>query len=337
MNEPASKHVPVRAEDSSSVFRLRISLAGLLTAAATLTACASIVGFFGSVHWSADLCSHFRLQYSVALGGAAALLAPFRGHRVSAALIALFAAVNLVPVIPYYISAPPSPDPSAKTPYRALLVNVHTRLGDASSVAKLIGDEDPDILVLEEVTEEWLQQLEPVLSGYAHRIEEPRDDNFGIALFSKLPVISEEIRECGAAAVPSILAEFASGGSRFAVLATHPVPPTSEAYSRWRNEQLAELPKWIAEQQSAVVLLGDLNVTPWSPHFARLLRKSGLRDSARGRGVVGTWPAFLPFLRIPIDHCLHSAGIEIVDRRRGAQTGSDHFPLIVDFVISTEK
>ena len=67
--------------------------------------------------------------------------------------------------------------------------------------------------------------------------------------------------------------------------------------------------------------------------FRRLLRRTGLENSSQGFGVQPTWPNFNPLLRIPLDHCLHSSDISIVDRQIGEDVSSDHYPLIVDFVI----
>jgi endonuclease/exonuclease/phosphatase (EEP) superfamily protein YafD len=80
-------------------------------------------------------------------------------------------------------------------------------------------------------------------------------------------------------------------------------------------------------------VLGDLNVSPWSWHFRRLVRESGLRDSMRGWGVQPSWPTFNPLLRIPLDHALHSPGIRIADRQTGRRVGSDHYPLVIDFLL----
>jgi hypothetical protein len=66
----------------------------------------------------------------------------------------------------------------------------------------------------------------------------------------------------------------------------------------------------------AYILLGDLNVTPWSPHFRQLLQQTGL-------------PAQVPPLRIPLDHCLVSPAFQVIERRVGPRLGSDHLPLIV--------
>jgi len=41
----------------------------------------------------------------------------------------------------------------------------------------------------------------------------------------------------------------------------------------------------------------------------------------------------LPPLRIPIDHCLNSEGVTIINMLTGTYTGSDHFPIIIDFIV----
>jgi endonuclease/exonuclease/phosphatase (EEP) superfamily protein YafD len=77
-------------------------------------------------------------------------------------------------------------------------------------------------------------------------------------------------------------------------------------------------------------VVGDLNVTPWSPTFRDLLQAPGLVDTARGRGLRGTWPVCLPGMRIPIDHCLVSGDLQVLDRQVGPGVGSDHFPVMAD-------
>ena len=81
------------------------------------------------------------------------------------------------------------------------------------------------------------------------------------------------------------------------------------------------------------MVLGDLNATAWCYAFRRFLRETGLKDSARGWGYQATWPTgFLP-LRIPIDHCLLSPDLKVLNRRIGPNVGSDHFPLTVELAL----
>jgi len=213
-------------------------------------------------------------------------------------------------------------------------MNVNSATGIPDKVARAIQELDPDFVVLEEINDQWLSALALALPPYPYSATMPREDNFGIALFSKYPLIQNEIREVGEAEVPTVIAEMALPDGRLTVIATHPLPPAGQEYSRLRNDQLARLPEIVKQANAPVLLLGDLNSTPWCSHFKQLLRQSGLKDSSQGRGVLGTWPAYLPILLIPIDHCLNTAGVHITKKTTGPNVGSDHFPLVVDFVLA---
>jgi endonuclease/exonuclease/phosphatase (EEP) superfamily protein YafD len=86
-----------------------------------------------------------------------------------------------------------------------------------------------------------------------------------------------------------------------------------------------------------VILFGDLNVTPWSPYFADLLKHGGLKDTSQGRGLFGSWPSWLPGLRIPLDHCLTSPAILVADKRLGPKVGSDHLPMMIDLIVTSSR
>jgi len=302
----------------------------LLTAAGAVACLATLLGFLGRFWWFLDLFSHFRVQYLVGLGFLGILLLVGRRRRTATVFLA-FACVNLVLVAPLYFGRR-SELPEGSTAWRAMLLNVNTHYGDADRVKDAILAADPDILVLEEISARWVSDLAWLTNSHPHSVVQPREDNFGIGLFSKLPLAESKVAYITRANVPSILATVDAGHTNLRVLATHPLPPRNGDYSRWRNEQLDRLPDYV-RPPLPVLLLGDLNVTPWSCHFRRLLARTGLRDSATGYGVQPTWPNFNPLLRIPIDHCLHSPDILVVDRRIGPDVSSDHYPVIVDFAV----
>jgi endonuclease/exonuclease/phosphatase (EEP) superfamily protein YafD len=79
------------------------------------------------------------------------------------------------------------------------------------------------------------------------------------------------------------------------------------------------------------MVLGDLNLSPWSPYFGDLLSSAGLRDSREGFGIQASWPTAVPLLRVPIDHVLYSPEVVINHRQIGPDVGSDHLPVVVDF------
>ncbi|MBI4878387.1 MAG: endonuclease/exonuclease/phosphatase family protein [Planctomycetes bacterium] len=277
--------------------------------------------------------SHFRVQYLVLLLTAAGVCALARRVR-TASLFAAFALLDLAVIVPFYVDPAPLPEVRVSRTIRGMLLNVCTRRGDPSRVLAEIVSWDPDFVVLEEIDEEWLVRLAPLAASHPHSVTRPRPDNFGIGLFSRIPFARAEIVTLGAADPPSVLARFDLGGRALHVFGTHPVRPGERRYTLWRDEQLERIAEFLAGAVRPVLVLGDLNVTPWSCRFSELLETARLSDTARGRGVQATWPVDVPLLRIPVDHCLCSEGVVVEERWVGSDVGSDHFPLIVDFHLS---
>jgi len=309
---------------------LKLSVTGLLAAMGAVATTATLCGLAGRYGWLLDLASHFRVQYCIVLVVVAAGLSIVRKYKIAIffGAVALF---NLALVIPFYVGSDHGDATQARS-LRVLLVNVYTSNRDHAAVLDSIERHDPDFVVAAEVNQRWMSVLDTLSQRYPYVVSRPREDNFGIVLLSKHPIVDSKIVSLSAIDVPSILAEFKLQGKRFFLLATHTLPPVSSEYARFRNEHLEAISQAVADLDAPVLLLGDLNVTPWSYFFRRLLRNSGLRNASRGRGVQPTWPTHMRVLLIPLDHCLHSPEIDVIDKRVGAHLGSDHYPVIVDFV-----
>ncbi|HEY9295793.1 MAG TPA: endonuclease/exonuclease/phosphatase family protein, partial [Phormidium sp.] len=100
-----------------------------------------------------------------------------------------------------------------------------------------------------------------------------------------------------------------------------------------RNMQLAAMADYLEKVNNPVVVMGDFNVTMWSPFYQRFIEKTKLKNARSGFGVQPTWPSFMPLLAIPIDHCLVSPNIQVIKTRTGRNVGSDHLPIITDLAI----
>jgi endonuclease/exonuclease/phosphatase (EEP) superfamily protein YafD len=307
-----------------------LSLSGLLSAAGCVVCLFTLMGFAGRWSWVFEITSHFRAQYAVLLVGCGLVVAWQRQLRMAAVFLA-FAALNFWLLIPFLFGAPVLAATTGTPPVRLLVWNVNSANREFAELPRLLAAHDPDVVVLLEVSPPWERELGRLTSRFPERVIEARDDNFGIALLSRLPLADARVRYLGAAGFPSITADFSRGGRRFTLLATHPLPPAGELRARYRDEQLRAVARWTQEQAGEVVVTGDLNITPWSPVFADFLQSSGLRNSAEGRGLSGTWPAFFPPMRIPIDHFLHTDAVSVTRREVVKASGSDHLPLLVEF------
>ena len=185
--------------------------------------------------WPCMLFEHFRVQYAagglLVVGCAAAL--GMRGYFDAAALAAL---VHLIWIAPDLCDAP-RPIPSDSTPIRVLALNVHTESSSFEEVRRLIEDVRPDVIGLVEVDRRWLDALAPTVAGYAGRLEKPRGDNFGVALYAHAP-IEGSIEELGST-LPSVVASVTVGDARLGILLIHPPPPISSAALVEQVDELA--------------------------------------------------------------------------------------------------
>jgi endonuclease/exonuclease/phosphatase (EEP) superfamily protein YafD len=313
------------------LLRIGEILLELLTASGVVVSALTIIGFVGKLWWFFELFSHFRVQYLLSLTIISTLLLVGRKFRTSLAF-GLCAAVNLVLILPYYL-VPDRPRSDNMTVIRVVAINVNTANKRYDLIKQYILETAPDILLLTEVDEGWLEGIADIEDLYPYQKSQPQDDNFGIALYSKHPCQKCDILYFGNDRIPSVKGEFELGGKLFTVVGTHPLPPKNRVYSLSRNNQLDAIADYLAGVKSHKMLLGDLNVTPWSYEFTRVAGQAALHDSARGFGLQLTWPAYSYIFRLPIDHCLVSSDIRVMNRSVGRHVGSDHFPILIDFIL----
>ncbi len=282
------------------------------------------------VYWLFELTCHFRLQYLVAAVVCTCASLALRDGR-WAAIGLLSVVVNGFAIAPSYFGISTT-RPTAGFPLRLLLCNVYTANLQSAPLLSLIQRERPDLVILQEVNERWMADLESLRETYPFSTWITREDNFGIAVLSRGRLIDPREVDLESE-VPTILTDVHFGSQAISLLASHPLPPGSRSAFDARNAQLRGLAAVARQLKNPTILIGDLNVTPWSPDYQRLLRNSGLRDARRGHGILPTWPSFFPLLMIPLDHCLVSASLTVAGIRVGPKVGSDHLPLIVDLEV----
>ncbi len=200
-------------------------------------------------------------------------------------------------------------------------------------VRRFVRESAADVLLLIEVDRATLDALAPEPAAYPGRIEAPRGDPFGLALYAKLPLRARRVDELGAVPLPAFEAEFELDGGRAPLLALHAPPPITASNARERDRKIEDAVRELRLAGGPAILLGDLNTTVWASTLERTAFASGLRDAREGRGLLRTWPADTQLLSIPIDHCLVSAHWSVLDARVGDPCGSDHLGLVVELAL----
>ncbi|MGC9527188.1 MAG: endonuclease/exonuclease/phosphatase family protein [Limnospira sp.] len=303
----------------------------LFMAGVTLLLLMSLAGYLGSFHLLFELTSHFRVQYAIA---ALIPLIYFTLRRqprwIAISLICL--GINLMEIVPWYFPQQSFDSVSSNT-LRVAVSNVNAKNRNFDAVISWVREENPDILAIVEANQAWQDGLQPIRDRFPYTVLEPREGYSGISLYSRLPIEESSLEFFGDSKRPSIVAKITQGDRPFSVIATHPVPPLNRGLFSLRNREIETMAKFISTLPEPVILLGDLNITMWSPIYKNTLEQTRLRNSRRGFGILPTWPTFKPHLYIPIDHCLVSPEFQVLEMRQGAKVASDHLPIAVDLAL----
>ncbi|MGH9103151.1 MAG: endonuclease/exonuclease/phosphatase family protein [Acidimicrobiales bacterium] len=154
--------------------------------------------------------------------------------------------------------------------------------------------------------------------GSRHSPPGPGRGSWGIAVLSRLPVVSEERIDLGQlrrdpARRGALRLELEAGGrSRLVVVGTH-----LSHLVQGSLLQLSRLRSALPEPACAAILAGDMNL--WGPPVSALL--PGWRRAVRGR----TWPAWGPHSQI--DHILVTPAVATLSHDVLGPIGSDHRPV----------
>jgi endonuclease/exonuclease/phosphatase family metal-dependent hydrolase len=321
------------SESSTTPTRRRLQRAAWLGFALALVA--SSTPLLSSWLWPAELLCHFRLELGIALallGGAGLIVQAFRPALLTLGL-ALYAAW---PALLLYVPVD-EPAPAGGT-LRVASVNLLWGTDLEQPLLDWLDREQPDVVFFCELDQDRKALLgELARRGWSHQHLYPIEPwwdatTWGRAMVSKRPFVSLQVQEPGP--LHDAVVEFE--GRPLRVIGAHPMRPGYAEHNAQRNATLARLGE-LAAETPAVVVLGDLNVTQFSPRWGELLEAGQLADSRRGRGLMGSWLVQVPKLgwrpplpRRPLDHVLFGADLVVVDRRLGPDLGSDHLPVVAD-------
>lgn len=301
----------------------------LLAACAAIVVLVSLLPLGARLSWMLDLTTHFRVQYLAAALVMLALLALRRRWRICAVL-AVSAAISAAPLLPY-LPWSAGAGSSATAPLTVMTVNVSYRQFSVRQLLEMIREVNPDVLVMQELTPYAAEVLADLDTTFAHHLKFAADGPYGIALWSHHQLEGAQMFALGR--LPAIEARVLTPNGTFAVFGVHLSAPTTPRRAAARNEELRALAARSAAVDGALLVAGDFNLTPYSPHFSDWLDTSGLTDTRRHRTLSVSWPTLLPIAGIPIDHVAVSSEFEILSHRRLPDFGSDHYGVLVELAL----
>ena len=299
---------------------------------------ASLLPVGAKVWWGFELATHFRVHY-VVLDVLLLVALGLRRQWLWSAALAACAAWSVLWVAPYIPFGPsggggrePTVDGST---VKLMSANVLFRNHSAKRLLEIVRDESPDVLLLVEYTPEWSRMSDELRRTYPYHLEGPGTGAFGIALFSRLPL--DSVRPFALGTTTAIEAHVRTPTGPLTLFGVHLRSPTTPRRGEYRDRQLDLLEELLAAETGPVAVMGDFNITPYSPFYTDWLAKTGLTDTRRARTLSPSWPTYLPLLGIPIDHCAVSRDVTILAHRSLPSFGSDHYPILAELSLPAPR
>jgi len=203
--------------------------------------------------------------------------------------------------------------------------------------AAALAGTDADVLVLAEYTPEMQAALDSAVGDrYPHRSDRvmPRPSSNGIAIWSRLPIVTGGPVEVGGRTAIDVTVQVA--GTVVRVLGVHTSPPTHDA-ADW-GRQLTAVRDRAGQGDVRTLVVGDFNGSRWHPSFRSLL-DDGWTDTheATGRGWSVSWPTdegWLPPTFVRLDHALYGNGLSPTALTDIDIPGGDHRGFAATYAIT---
>ncbi|WP_019987076.1 endonuclease/exonuclease/phosphatase family protein [Rudanella lutea] len=297
---------------------------------------APVVGrVFGPSFFLFELFSHFSVQYT----GLAGLLLAFwigRGRPFMAFLAGAALLLNAYWCAPLFRYDPPR---TGQTDLRVFHANVLYTRDDYQPIIDTIRRLQPDFFVLHEMTPTGVRAVAELQRDYPYQDSVWAKGPCYILVGSRTPFRTDSL----ARQQHRVIALTSTVRGRAVSLSTvHPRTPLLPGWFAHRNEQLQFVADQLANATNPAVLIGDFNISPLSPIYTHsFTNRSGvlgpLNACRDGFGWTPTWPRYLPFMFIPIDHAFVNGGFVTKRFRTLTIPGSDHRAICIDLSLSKKQ
>lgn len=277
-----------------------------------------LIGQLGAYYWIFELFSHFTLFYTAVL-----LLACFAAYTPRSRLVFVLTTVAcLIWAGSSLFIRLTEPFSHCFSP-RFTLVSYNLWMNNPQKQveAQKLQEMKADTYFLTEYTAAWESHLQNLtsLNGCSHQEDSP----FGIALFSKMPLSECTIQYTQSSPyTPYVRAVLENG---IVIYGIHPPPPIHQELAQERNLMLEELAALIRAEESDVIVVGDLNMSAFSPKFWQFTSSAQLYIT-KIRGMPTWQPGF-----IDLDHILVTNRWAAIASGSYPWTHSDHRAIWLEY------
>lgn len=292
-----------------------------------------------------ELMTHFQVHYlwlTVALIIFISILRRYQQFSSRLALFTLLFAfvVNGLELANWYLPSDRLITDKANS-LKVMSFNINTQNFDLDRIFTSIESVNPDLVLIIEINPTMMNRIETrAISRFPYRF---RATGRRLAVFSKLPLEDSRSQRFEGSDVTNLVTYINYRNKRIQIIGTHSLIPVKSHLFARRNLHLKSITSHLEQENQPTILMGDFNLTPWSPYYRQFVDQAALHNTRLGFGILPTWirpsttvklPKFiLPLLNIPIDHIFVSKDFKVLNTYTGDNGNSDHAPIISELVI----
>ncbi len=289
------------------------------------------VGWFQNFHPAFDSFSHFRQLVCVALilvTGLLVFLAPWFWAAASAVTVIISLSLSY-PYLPYLGPVADNIRGSGNT-LKIMQFNLRFNNDDITAMAAAILSEEADLVLVQELTPLNFSILDRVKERFPYQLECNSRSRGSVGLLSRHPFAVLGKQDC-LRKLGFIHARLQIGTKEITIAGFHSKWP----WPRRQHFQIGALEEIVSDLQKPLILAGDFNSAPWSAAVQRVAR---LSQTQVVTGSLLSWRpvfksrGFSAPLMLSLDQIMASEDLIPVARRRLQDGGSDHLPILTEFV-----
>lgn len=222
------------------------------------------------------------------------------------------------------------PVANRETNLKVAHINLSNITYDINSIVDFIESEEAEIVSFQELTPNWDASLNQVMSAlYPHRKQEVRIDPYGMALYSKYPLIVADTFQCNG--IPYLNIAIEKEENSFEIISSYLTPALDQISIASASEELETIAKKVKKCKHPVIALGEFNMVYWTNEIREFRSETNLTNSRRGlsQGNMN--------LRVPYDHIFFSSGLECTNFKEVKDKDENYLGIVGTYQIKNPE